>query len=145
MKVTTGNHYLAFVLDEATRERIISKYFPTHEVFKCHHVTIAYDFTEEDIPRLQALVDSNPRFETDSFLTSEVVNLFTVLVNRQFLKTDSGESHLTHSHRADAQASDSNKVMKWIIPTSSVRLIKMKLFGHFELIEKKKQPSEETT
>ncbi len=137
MKITTGNHYLAFVLDEECRQEVLKYWTASHEVIKCHHVTLAYNFSQEDIPRLQDLVDSNPSFTISYLVKSDVVDFFRVLVNGEVLETDSSSSHLTLSHKSHAEASYSSRVIKGEIPHDVYPTLGMDLTGHFELIEKK--------
>ncbi len=80
MNVVTGNHYLAFVLSEECRNKLLSLYFTQHPVHVCHHVTLAFKFGEDDIPHLQELVDSNPKFEVNCLVTSDTIDFFRVLV-----------------------------------------------------------------
>lgn len=143
MKVTLGNHYLAFVLDDdsvhAVRSAIADR-IPNHAYFdmvKLHHVTIAYNIQERDIARLQALVDCNPVFETDHYIVSNCIELFSVTVNGITILTDQSESHLTISHAQDARASFSNRVLKGELPLSIYPIkIAVPLTGEFQLIAK---------
>ena len=137
LKVVVGNHYLAFVLDEACKSAITTLFSSKHPVVKCHHVTIAYDFGDEDIPRLQALVDSNPKFSLGNLFTSEVVDVFQVFVNEELLDTDKSVTHLTFAHAESAQSSDSNRLFKDGIRLTGYFFANDELSGHFELIEKK--------
>ncbi len=68
-KIVLGSHYLAFVLTEACRRKLLKLYAKFHEVHVCHHVTIQYGIVEEKIEYLQQLVDSNPRLEVNCLVT----------------------------------------------------------------------------
>lgn len=137
MKVTTGNHYLAFVLDEDCSNDISSLWPSQHPVKKCHHVTIAYNFDESDIDRLQKLVDSISKIEIFEMIITDVVDLFLVKINDMVLITDSSFSHLTHAFQEGAQSSDSSRVLNGEIPIKEITPAVFELSGRFELIEKR--------
>jgi hypothetical protein len=144
MKVTTGNHYLAFVLSEECVKQVKAFYTSRHPVVKCHHVTIAYNFTEEDVPRLQAVVNSAPTFMLSSLLSSEVVDLYNVCVGwpavdsySMPMATDQSYTHLTLAHAEGARASDSNRVLKQELPSVRLCGVGLILTGEFQLIEKR--------
>lgn len=142
MKVTTGNHYLAYVLDQESHEKIMNLYYDMsskHPVVKCHHVTLARDIKEEDIPRLQALVDLNPKFVARFFLLTDEVDLFLVELDDFIRPTDRSRTHLTFSHREGAQANDSNRVLVGEIPVTGFHIVTTEFTGQFQLIPKKNQ------
>ena len=136
MKVTTGNHYLAYVLEEEA-SKSLQTFFPSeHPIKKYHHITIAYDIGEKDIERLQKLVDSDPAFEAVAWQLTDIVDVCTVFVNGRHMVTDSGLTHLTLAYQEGGQSSDSNKLFKGEIECVSHIPISVILIGHFELIEK---------
>lgn len=137
MKVTTGNHYLAFVLDENCSNDISSLWPSRHPVKKCHHVTIAYNFDESQVGSLQRLVNAKPTFSIFELITTDVVDLFVVMVNGMVMKTDSSLSHLTHAFQEGAQSSDSSRVLNGDIPIKEITPAVFELTGRFELIEKR--------
>ena len=133
MQVTTGSHYLAFVLDEETRQAIFKLYPARHEVQVCHHITIQFKIKDTDVARLQELVDSNPRFELAGLVESETIDFFYIDVNGEPLITDR-RSHLTFSRKPEAQNRDSNRVMKGELGLHSLRFAAGTLTGHFALL-----------
>ena len=42
-----GSKYLAFVLDEASRNRLLEKFKPKFEKVICHHITVQFKLTPE--------------------------------------------------------------------------------------------------
>ena len=139
MNVTTGNHYLAYVLDQESHDRIVKLYrdmSSKHSVVKCHHVTLARDIKEEDIPRLQALVDLNPKFVARFLLMTDEVDLFLVELDDFIRPTDRSRTHLTFSHRESAQANDSNRVLLGEIPVKGFHIVTTEFTGRFELVPK---------
>lgn len=137
MKVTTGNHYLAFVLDENCSKDISSLWPSRHPVKKCHHVTIAYNFDESHVEGLQKLVDAKPTFSIFELVSTDVVDLFVVTLDGMVMKTDSSLSHLTHAFQEGAQSSDSSLVLNGEIPIKEIIPAVFELTGRFELIEKR--------
>ena len=104
---------------------------------KCHHVTIAYNFDESQVESLQKLVDTKPTFSIFELITTDVVDLFVVMVNGMVMKTDSSLSHLTHAFQEGAQSSDSSRVLNGDIPIKETTPAVFELTGRFELIEKR--------
>ena len=137
MKITSGNHYLAFVLDESSRMAIIDAHPPRHQVTVCHHVTIQYNITEETVERLQTLVDSSPKFTAVNLLESELIDLFIILVDGSWIETDQSRTHLTFSRTNSAKNRYSNLVIKDEIKSTGIQYINnIELTGRFELIKK---------
>ena len=84
MKVTTGNHYLAFVLSENQRAYLLEKYkqhLYRHNILACHHVTIANDFEEKDVNILQQIVNGNTHVELCGYIYGDGIDCFKVLVD----------------------------------------------------------------
>lgn len=134
MKVTTGSHYLAFVLDENTRNRVMMLYHQRHPVTVCHHVTIQLNIEESDVERLQSIVDANPEFKLSSMIETDVVDLFRVDVDGVLLATDQSFTHLTYTRKLEARNRDSNRVLKGEIDLTGIFSASAVLTGQFELI-----------
>lgn len=134
MQVVTGNHYLAFVLDEETRQRVLSKYPKRHDVHVCHHVTIAYSFGHNEVAGLQYFIDSKPTFELDRFIGTETIDLFAVNVNGFPMHTDQSKTHLTFTRSALSRNADSSKVINGHLVIQETKPAEGPLTGHFELI-----------
>lgn len=138
MKVTTGDHYLAFVLMEECRNKIINTWPSSHEVTVCHHVTLRYNIRSEDIESLQALIDSNPKFEIDGLVTSDSIDFFRVLVNGRMIETDQSKTHLTFTRKSDAENKHSNNVIRGEIKQTGIISARRIIDGYFQLIKKYK-------
>lgn len=135
MKIEVGEHYLAFVLDEASRNRLLTFYPPQHEVEKCHHVTIAYEIKEEHLPYYRALVANAPPFWTSTYIRADGIDLFAVLVNGMTRRFDQKVYHITHSHSKAREASDANEVFRRVLNIHDTQYgVVQRLTGEFQLI-----------
>lgn len=112
LEVIPGNHYLAYVLDEATQKHLLSLFPPKNSVVKCHHVTIAREIKPEHARYFQMLVDMNPVFETTTWMQGPGIELFTVTMNGLVRRFDYKIHHITHSHSTDREANDSNHLLE---------------------------------
>lgn len=52
-----GSHYIAFVLTEECRKKVLEQVPPIFRNVVCHHITIAYDFEEKDIPAIKKVIE----------------------------------------------------------------------------------------
>ena len=109
LTVTTGGHYLAFVLSDQSRQRMIELCDHTGRTLKCTHVTVAYDYGEADLPVLQAFIDSAKRVQVTGILKGSGITCFDVIVDNNHQRPLSSYFHLTHSIDKDHSSSDSNK------------------------------------
>jgi hypothetical protein len=134
MKVVAGHHYLAFVLDEACKEKLISLYPKNHSVIKCDHVTIAYPVKEEDISDLQYLVNSKVLVEAESFIETDCIDVFRVYVNFYGRRLDGKQYHLTYTRSEDRPSSDANKIFEGGIVVKHQRTVNVYLTGEFKLV-----------
>jgi hypothetical protein len=135
MEVFAGNHYLAYVITEATKQLLCEAFPPAYEVVKCHHVTIAYPVKEEDVDFLQKLVDSNPQFVTDCYINADGIDLSTVLIDGVYVRHDGKYYYITHSRTEERSSDDSNKVLLGEVDIlSHAADIPIILNGEFKLI-----------
>lgn len=139
MLVTTGNHYLAYVLDQRTRDNLLvwhGEHLRWHSVIVCHHITIAYDFTPEQLPILQEFVNINPVFTTDKYLLGDGIDCFTIKANFIEDRPLGGKLHLTAARSTSRSNKESNDLISGIIPTLNTIDALMSLKGSFQLIPK---------
>lgn len=141
MIVTTGNHYLAYVLKPELRDNLLVWYgarMRRHNVIVCHHITIAYDFTEEQVPLLQEFVDSNPTFTTLEYLMGDGIDCFTVKADAKTDRPLGGKFHLTTARSSSRNNRDANDLLSGELPVfDSIEIIEF-LEGSFQLIAKGK-------
>ena len=139
MKVTTGNHYLAFVLSERQREYLLNKYAKyqaRHTVIVTHHVTIAYNFTEEVIPALQKIVDETKVVQLNGLIIGDGIDCFKVLIDGQSKRPVDSLYHLTSSRARLYKDSDSNLLLTGdILGFEEIEALDV-LEGEFQLINK---------
>lgn len=146
MQVTTGNHYLAFVLDEDSRTYLRRYHTNQDQDFVCHHVTIAYEITPELIPRLQALVDARPtmRINMKASWDSHTVLIVTIeLIPHQptirRITPEGGVNHITLVMLPGESARYSNELLgptSASMPTAYEMIDRYTLTGSFQLIPK---------
>ncbi len=134
MKVITGKHYLAFVLDEETRKTILELYPQRFEVVRCDHITVAYSFTEADVPLLQDFVDRNHTMQLNCFIQADGIDLFRVLANGKISRPLGGWFHLTYTRSESRESSDSNRVFSGEIKAEGMYSAGLKLGGTFQLV-----------
>lgn len=137
LRVTPGDHYLAFVLDETSRRRVRLKCLAMFDIVTCDHVTIAYDFNQEDCDKLQKLVDRHPHVEVTEWIRADGIDLFRVSVNGEVQRPCGGLYHLTLSKNRVRQSSDSNRVLSGEISTRDAKPTLIQLSGEFKLIPKR--------
>lgn len=140
MLVTTGNHYLAYVLEPHARDNLLvwhGEHMRRHIVIVCHHITIAYDFTPEQLPILQEFVNTNPVFTTDKYLLGDGIDCFTVKANSKADRPLGGKFHLTAARSISRSNRESNDLISGIIPTFNTIGAFMYLKGSFQLIPKR--------
>lgn len=140
MQVTTGNHYLAFVLTQAMRDRLLIKYaqyMKRHTVVVCHHVTIAYGFQQWQVKALQDIVDSKPIITLDGLLIGDGIDCFKVKINGEHKGVDGRTYHLTSSRSSVKRDVESNDLLSGEIHTFATVKASDILEGTFQLIPKK--------
>lgn len=140
MKIATGNHYLAFVLSKEQRNCLLAKYrhiLYRHTVEVTHHITIAYNFTEEDVPTLQKFVDNAKVFQLNGLLCGDGISTFKVLIDGVSKRPiEDNQFHITASRSKLRKSSDSNDLLNGEIPTFETFEANDELHGKFYLIPK---------
>ncbi len=139
MNVVTGDHYLAYVLLNDCRNDLIDKYLAfqkRHTVTVTHHVTIAYSFTERDIPKLQRIVDETSEVRLDGLLVGDGIDCFRVLLDGQSQRPSGGTYHLTSSRSTFYRDRDSNLLLSGDLHVFEVVKAQEILRGEFRLVPK---------
>ena len=111
LRVKTGDHYLAFVLDEKSRNKLLKLYPPKNANVVCHHITIAFKIEEKDLRYLQQIVNCKVPPEVVSYNYYDGLDLLSVTVKHQIKRLDGGKYHITHSHSDELKPVDSNKFL----------------------------------
>ena len=136
MQISTGNHYLAFVLSEECRNLILANFPQRHEVVKGDHVTVVYNIKEKDILPIQRWVDSERVFVLEAFIEADGIDLFRVSVNGRRERPMGGIFHLTYTRTHERQSADANKVFSGEIKHTYVQPVSMRLEGELRLVQK---------
>ena len=140
MKITTGNHYLAFVLSKEQRDYLLTKYghiLYRYSVEVTLHITIAYNFTEEDVPTLQKFVDNAKVFQLNGLLCGDGISTFKVLIDGISKRPiDDKQFHITASRSKLRKDVESNDLLSGEIPTFETFEANDELHGKFYLIPK---------
>ena len=144
LRITTGEHYLAFVLDEATRNEIISLYATSaHKRVLAHHVTVAFKITEADIDELQQFIDQTETMVLNGLAMSssdypreDGVAAFRVLRNGSSKRPIDGATlHLTLSVGDGYKPVDSNRLFDGVsFPKVGMLSAGLVLHGKWELV-----------
>lgn len=140
MEVITGNHYLAFVLSKETRQRLLSKYdnyIRRHGVVVCHHITIAYDFGEDDVQALQNIVDNTKIIETTVLLLGDGIDCFMAVLDDSPSRPFGGFYHITSSRSSQRSNVEANDLVIGELPVFQTVQAREIINGEFMLIPKK--------
>jgi hypothetical protein len=102
--------YLAFVLSDETRSKLLSLFPPVHEKSVCHHVTFKFGVKKEFYEEMQAyfMMSRVPLRVEATGSSFDGLDVLSVNVNGQSVRHfDDSFYHVTHSHRVDRKARDS--------------------------------------
>lgn len=125
--------YLAFVLSNASREELIQAVPPSFSRVICHHVTLAFNFSERTFNLLLAEVDTQPNVVVSGHYLGDDIECFSVRINdRHQSEVNVQNYHITHSLRSPAKPVDSNRLLYYVEPTP----LTIQVFGTIEMISK---------
>ena len=110
MTTTHDKHYLAFVLDNASREKLIKQFPPSQEKVFCHHVTLKFfNVTDDDV---QLWENVNKAYVV-AYVADSYLEAFVVDLKSNTTREDGGTYHVTHSlDPAHRKPVDSNRLIK---------------------------------
>jgi len=95
--------YIAFVLDENTREQILAAIAPRFEIVVCHHITVEYGVTDE------AALPSLQRAEIIGYCTDNGgIEALIVAIDGNTTRPDGSTYHITLSHAQGREPKESN-------------------------------------
>lgn len=134
MKVTAGNHYLAFVLSKESRNQLLAIYPKRWVKIVCHHVTFKYVIEESEVEQLQQIVNTVSMIQLDGFFGGNGIDAFRVSVDGRNTRIDAKTYHLTFSRAEERSSSDSLRLFTGEIPFTCKFPAEIMLDGHFELI-----------
>jgi len=102
------NVYLAFVLDDASRQQLLAAYPPDFSSVICHHVTIIYNLNEVNLEQVKP--DLGTVLVT-GHISSDGVECFTATVGGKRTRVDGGWYHVTSSVEPPKKPVDSNTLL----------------------------------
>lgn len=102
--------YLAFVLDNKSREKLIAAFPPSFDTTVCHHVTIKFnDIDIEDVEKYHDIT----RATVVGIIAEEDLEALVVNFASTTTREDGGTYHITHSlTKGKKKPFDSNKLLK---------------------------------
>ncbi len=103
------NKYLAFVLDDDSRNKLIKAFPPTFSKVICHHVTLKFfNVTEDDVDSFVHTKEVN----VVGYASDEALEALVVAFDGNTVREDDSTYHITHSLEPDKRKPvDSNKVI----------------------------------
>jgi len=102
--------YLAFVLDNKSREKLIKAFPPSFNTTICHHVTIKFnDIDIEDVEKYHDIT----RASVVGIISEEDLEALVVNFASKIKRDDGSIYHITHSlTKGKKKPVDSNKLLK---------------------------------
>lgn len=125
--------YLAFVLDERSRAKLLQELPPSFAKVIAHHVTIIFPKTSEEQAEMRRLyrqlLDQEHDVQVNSYYKGEHIEAAGVTFNGDTKRPTGGFYHVTLSLEAPAKPVDSNKL------TSPQRIKPFELTGKVKLVD----------
>lgn len=133
MKFITGK-YLAFVLDEASRNKLIKISPPQFSKVICHHVTIIFKLNQGLLDSFTQSETEDPTVEVTGVVSDDKIECFTVEINGKSKRIEGGFYHITHSLTPPAKPVQSNDLLKKVNGVPSIPFQqKIKVTGKLQL------------
>lgn len=114
--------YLAFVLDDKSREKLIAAFPPSFDTVVCHHVTIKFNNIDiEDVEKFQDIT----RATIVGIVSEEDLEALVVNFGSTIKREDGSTYHITHSlTKGKKKPVDSNKLLqkKDFVPVSHISI-----------------------
>jgi len=106
-----NTRYLAFIIDDESRKRLLSLITPAYENVICHHVTLKFNLSAGLTPEETAMVGQPLEISVRDIRDSgDGVQCLGVAVNGESFRPDGSFYHITHSISSNRKPSDSNKL-----------------------------------
>lgn len=128
--------YLAFVLDDESRNLIRTHIPPEQEIVVIHHVTLEYDVTPTGLSKFMHRM---PYVAVIGHVSGRQSQALMVMVDGENRRLDGNFYHVTLSHHRDSRPADSNEAIAEAIRERRVlgaRLPSLRLYGMVELLDK---------
>ena len=131
--INIKDYYYAFVLSNASRNLIASKFPFKYSRKICHHVTIAFSMTDEDYAKFKAQFESNDKaiVKAVGYADGTDIEAIAVSINNETKRLDGSFYHVTLSLTPPKKPVNSNELYDLIQPIEVFELT-----GDFALIQK---------
>lgn len=102
--------YLAYVLDDKSRGKLIHAFPPSFDTIICHHVTIKFNgVNEDDVEKFMDIT----RATVVGYIADEALEALVVNFGSTIKREDGSIYHITHSlTKGKRKPVDSNKILK---------------------------------
>lgn len=134
IKIMYSDKYLAFVLDDETKARLIKTFPKIHENQVCHHITLEYDNVTQE------LVDRFNKKKMRCFAIQRLNNIYTeclvVSIDGLVVRPDNKFYHITMSLAEGHSAVESNNLIGYSRIEDE---FKLPLKGSIQLLDKFKR------
>lgn len=127
-----GSKYLAFVLDEASRNRILSHFPPKFERVICHHITVQFQVTEELYQKYTAEL-GNADLSVVGYACDDSLECLVVSVNGNSKREDGSFYHITLSLNPPRKPVDSNKLL---MSGVAIQQVSIPIWANLTLVNK---------
>lgn len=109
-------HYLAYVLDEPSRNRLKHMFPPKFSQVKCDHITIEFNVTEEKLAAIQQHFKKINCFKVYGYTNDESLECLSAFVDStavygEITRPDGKFYHITHSLNRDRKPVESNNLL----------------------------------
>ena len=129
-----SSYYLAFVLDEESRARLLREYPSAYSNIICHHATICYHGVSEAM--VEEWQSKKQLCQVMRHYCKDGVECFSVMLGDTMIAPDLRRLHLTHSLAEGKKAVQSNGLLA-SVPTEEADDVKgIILFGSTQLVKK---------
>ena len=129
-----SSYYLAFVLDEESRTRLLKNYPAAYSNVVCHHVTICFHGVSEAM--VEEWQNKKQLCQVMRHYCKDDVECFSVMLENTMIVPDIRRLHLTHSLAEGKKAVQSNELLV-SVPTEEADDAKgIILFGSTQLVHK---------
>lgn len=129
-------HYLAFVLDKESRERLLAAVPAKFDQVRAHHITLSDDITSMSSAEVASKIESiDGNFYTAEHYIGEHVHAVAVRYRSMGVKLEKKFPHVTISYEAPSSSKDSND-LRFQEETKVENVQAFKLTGTFEVLER---------
>jgi hypothetical protein len=107
------NHYVAFVLDPASKAHLLKVCPPSFPIIVCHHITIMYNPSEEDFNKFRKTFEKkDPSVTATGILIGDGIEAISAEIDHVSTRKYFGDGyyHVTLSREKKVRPVESNKL-----------------------------------